>query len=526
MTEMPKKRPKGRSIEPTIQNGAGSPAIMVKGMGRIGTALCVLILLSPLGLSELSNTDDSPQLIIDQNQGLVVESNLNISGTYIDEGLPVSLTWKIFDGVDLIVDGNLWESLTESGESHGSSRNSWDFSLDLNFSAYVPCSCILEIEAEDTNSQYDSAQLILFTHEEGQNSLPPSILLQNPNNQFTGTIVLQAIAMDRGGFVQAQWGISNSSDVAISCMQSFFESPESIQWNNMSSTIPNTNQVLSLDTTNYDDGAYSILVRAVSDDGQYSPCACLPVGIDNSPPTALIDGPNNSDEFSGTIQFDGTGSSDQYWGREGLVFLWILEDEFGEKTIESGVDLRTFDVDASTSGNYTLTLTVADNAGFSDTVFHQFNITNRPPVAALRVGGQALGDGDSITLTDSKQWLVECGDSTDTENDQSGLVCTWYIDQEPVMTGWSRQLQRPEDLRGPHTLMLEVTDNDGASDTITVVFGVQDTPSDPSYVADEGMGLLLILGIIGASVLVLLAIFAAFRQYSGGPTTIPKWKQE
>ena len=71
---------------------------MVKGLGRLGSALCVLILLSPLGMSENPTADDAPQIIIDQNQGLFVESSLNISGTYIDEDLPVSLTWKIFNG--------------------------------------------------------------------------------------------------------------------------------------------------------------------------------------------------------------------------------------------------------------------------------------------------------------------------------------------------------------------------------------------------------------------------------------------
>ena len=121
---------------------------------------------------------------------------------------------------------------------------------------------------------------------------------------------------------------------------------------------------------------------------------------------------------------------------------------------------------------------------------------------------------------------MECGDSTDTDNDQSGLVCTWYIDEEPVMTGWSRQLQRPEDLSAPHTLMLEVTDNDGASDTISVVFGVQDTPSDPSYVGDEGAGLLGIFAIVGASMLALFLLFAVIRRYSGEATSIPKWKRE
>ena len=147
-------------------------------------------------------------------------------------------------------------------------------------------------------------------------------------------------------------------------------------------------------------------------------------------------------------------------------------------------------------------------------------------MAALRIGGQALEDGDVITLTDSPQWLLECGDSTDTDNDQSGLVCTWYIDEEPMMTGWSRQLQCPDDLSTPHTLMLEVTDDNGDSDTISVQFGVRDTPSDPTYVADEGMGFLSIIGIVVAITLALLAVLVAVRQYSGGSTSIPKWKRE
>ena len=499
---------------------------MVSAISRLGAAFCMLILLMPLGLSESSAADDSPQLIIDQYQGIHIESSLNITGTYIDEEPPVSLTWKIFDRFELIGEGDLLGSLTESGDSHGSSRNSWSYSLDFNFTDYAPCSCLLNIEAEDTNNQHDSARLILFSQGGGQDVLAPNIVLDNLPNQLTGMIELQATAMDGGGYVGAQWAISNSSDVAISCMQPLFEAPESIQWSNMSPAISNTNQVLTLDTTHYADGEYSVLVRAVSDEGLYSACACLPVGIDNSPPTALIDGPTSSDEFSGIIQFDGSGSSDQYWGQEGLVFLWILEDESGEKTIENGIDLRTFDVDASTSGNYTLTLTVADDAGFSDAVSHNFSIANQEPVAALRIGGQALEDGDRITLTDSQQWLVECGDSTDTNNDQSGLICTWYIDEEPMMTGWSRQLQCPDDLSTPHTLMLEVTDDNGDSDTITIEFGVQNTPSDPTFVADEGMGLLSIIGIVVIVILALLAVLATIRQYSGGPTSIPKWKRE
>jgi hypothetical protein len=519
-----KKRPLGRSIEPTIQNGVGRPAIMVKGIGRIGSALCVLILLSPHGISETGTWDDPPQLIFDQEQGLLIDSSLNISGTYIDEEAPTIFRWKIYDGTDVIanVNGDLLESLVLSGGVHESSRNSWEFSLDLNFSFRTHCACVLEIEIEDTSGQYVVAQLMFFQDAENF-SYPPRIVLENPPEIIRGTVVLQPIARDADGFVGSQWTITNNSDMEILCSFHYPPTlPSPLHW----SSVDN-NATVTIDSTNYEDGDYFLLVRAVRVNGDLSPSSCHRIGIDNNPPTASIDGPTHSDEFSGEIQFDGSGSSDQFLGQEGLIYLWVLEDEFGENLYyHSAKNFRTFSVDASQAGNYTLTLTVADDAGFSDTVSHQFNITNQEPVAALRIGGQALEDGDSITLTDSPQWLLECGDSTDTDNDQSGLVCTWYIDEEPMMTGWSRQLHCPDDLSTPHTLMLEVTDDNGDSDTITVQFGVRDTPSDPTYVADDGMGFLSIIGIVVAITLALLAVLVAIRQYSGGSTSIPKWKRE
>ena len=497
---------------------------MVKGIGRIGFALCVLILLSPHGISQSGTWDDSPQLIFDQDQGMSVDSSLNISGTYIDEELPNSFTWKIFDGSDVIASGNLQEGLVVSADAQESSRNSWGFSLDLNLSFYPHCACIIEIETEDTSGQYASAQLMFFSpHPESVSH--PRIILENPPEQLTGTAVLQAISRDSDGFVGLQWAISNHSDWAIPC-NSHYTSEEvgDIQWSNVTSTASDNNQTLTIDSTNYEDGNYFLLVRAVNVLFQ-SPSSCHSIGIDNHPPTASIDGPTHSTEFAGDIQFDGSGSSDQYWGREGLSFLWVLEDEFGSKTIESGTDMRTFDMDAAQTGNYSLTLTVADGAGFSDSVVHQFNITNQAPVAALRIGGQPLADGDSITLVESSFWNIECGDSSDTANDQSGLICTWYIDGDAEMTGWERQLQKPEDLSKPHTLMLEVTDDDGASDTITVTFGVQGTPSDPMY-TDDTVEWQMWIVFAAISIVAIIGGGFLYSRYSKNNSGIPKWKRE
>ena len=478
-------------------------------------------------MSENPIADDAPQIIIDQNQGLYVDSNLNISGTYIDEDLPLSLTWKIFNGLDLIDEGDLVDSLTETVDSHESNRDSWGYSLDLNFSSYAPCSCLLEIRAVDVNNQIYVGQLILFSQGEELSQLTPRIIFDNTPKQLTGTVVINAIAMDDGGITVAEWAVSNSSEIAMSCIQSWIESPESVQWYNMTSLTPDANPMWSFDTTAYDDGEYSLIVRAVSDDGLISPCACITVGIDNHAPTARIDGPTEVNETTGMIQFDGSGSSDQYWGREGLVFLWVLDGDPDGQIIESGGDYRTIEVDATQSGHYTLTLTVVDNAGFSNMISHQFNISNKAPVARLSVGGQHLEDGDNITLVDAPQWLIECGGSTDSENDKPGLLCTWYIDGEPLMTGWERQMQKPDDLSTSHNLMLEVTDDDGVTDTITVTFGVQGTPSDPMY-NDESreVGLWALMIIITGILVSFFLVIILIRLYGNHSSAIPKWKRE
>ena len=502
---------------------------MVKGRKWCILALCGLILLTPTGMGESSGNDDPPQLIIDQGQGLFVEGNQTITGSYVDEELPAVLSWRIYSGLEIIDEGDLQSSLSQNAHSVESSRTTWEFSFELNLSSYAPCSCLLEIHATDSSGQDEVAQLILFAQDEVMGQLPPRIIFDEESGQLTGTVTLSAASLDDEGVVGAQWALSDDSDISMSCIHTWIAAPESITWNNVSGVLtgPMSSHSWSLDTTNYEDGEYSLLVRAVGEDGLTSPCACQTVGIDNHAPTAMIDGPTEVVEASGVIQFDGSGSSDQYWGREGLVFLWVLDGGPNGQIIASGGDYRTFDVDASESGNYSLSLTVADNAGFSDSVIHQFNISNQDPVAVLRIGGQPLEDEGVVTLADEDHWLIECSDSTDTDNDKPSLTCTWYIDGEPIMTGWERQLQCPDDLSKSHTLMLEVTDNDGGSDTITVIFGVQGTPSDPMYIDEEiDSGFWMLMMMIAGILVSIYLVFILIRSYGGHSSTIPKWKRE
>ena len=116
---------------------------MVKGPKWCILGLCVLILLSPIGAAEAVVSDDPPQIIIDQGQGVIVDENLTITGTYVDEELPALLSWRMYSGLDIIDEGDLQSSLTQTTHSVESSRTTWEYSLELNLSPYSPCSCLL-----------------------------------------------------------------------------------------------------------------------------------------------------------------------------------------------------------------------------------------------------------------------------------------------------------------------------------------------------------------------------------------------
>ena len=500
-----------------------------QGMFRVKwwhLSLLCLALMSMNGHAESSMNDDPPQITFDTEQGIVVTSEVNITGTYIDESLPLNLVWKVYDGAEIVESGDLSANLQQLPLNQ-SSRELWSFHLNLNFSSIGPCSCVIAIEGTDVSQQTETAQLIVFSEGNGDENLSPRVIFDSSHstNKLSGVGQISAIARDDGHTPDLQWSLSNDSAIAQSCALSWIENPN-VNWTN--ATLSSLDQSFSFDTTTYGDGSYSLLIRAVTNQ-ETSVAVCRTIGIDNQFPTAAILGPSSLNESSNMIHFDGSSSDDGIWGRAELVFLWVLEGGNEGPQVVSGKDLSTYSIDGGTAGNFSLTLTVVDEVGFTDTITHTFSITNQPPVASLRVSGQPLADGDRITLIDSNQWPIECRDSQDTSNDQDGLVCTWSIDGVPVMTGWSRNLDKPDDLNRPHTLTLLVTDNDGANDSISVTFGVQGTPSDPAYATGDerdGSPNLPIIAIIATFAVIVTAAILINRRYSTLSGTIPKWKRE
>jgi len=476
--------------------------------------------------AESTINDDPPQITFDIEQGIVVTEEVNITGTFIDESPPLNLVWKVYNGVEIVEYGDLVSNLQPQSLNQ-SSRELWSFHLQLNFSSIGSCSCVIAIEGTDVSQQTETAQLIIFSESEHSENLPPIVIFDTSQsmNKFSGITEISVIARDDDHSPELQWSLTDDSAIAQSCALSWIENPV-VDWTNATS-MPSA-QTFSFDTSTYADGSYSLLIRAVASN-ENSVSVCRTIGIDNQFPTAAILGPTLLNESSNMIHFDGSSSDDGIWGRAELMFLWVFEGGTEGPQVVSGMDLSTYSIDGSTSGNFSLTLTVVDEVGFTDTITHTIQITNQPPVASLRVSGQPLADGDRITLIDSNQWPIECRDSQDTSNDQDGLICTWSIDGVPVMTGWSRNIDKPEDLSRPHTLTLMVTDDDGANDSITVTFGVQGTPSDPAYSAEdeENAGLMLqIIAVIASIALIFATVIIVNRRFSSHSASIPKWKRD
>lgn len=180
----------------------------------------------------------------------------------------------------------------------------------------------------------------------------------------------------------------------------------------------------------------------------------------NMPPLAFMDAPE-SVQAGVSIQFDASASYDP--DGQALSYAW----DFGDGNTGSGpTPSYTF----SAGGVYTVTLTLTDSSGGTDTAIASVTVEqgaqNQPPTA--NIGGPYSGSEDApITFDASGSW------------DPDGDALTYAWDFGDGSTGSGVNPSHTYAYGGTFTVSLTVSDGNGGEDSLSTTATIQEVNDQP-----------------------------------------------
>jgi PKD repeat protein len=196
---------------------------------------------------------------------------------------------------------------------------------------------------------------------------------------------------------------------------------------------------------------------------------------EKQPPVADSNGPYTGTEGV-SVTFDGSGSSDP----DGTIVSYAWD--FGDGTTGTGVNpAHTYAQD----GTYTVTLTVTDNDGLTDTA------TTAATIAPEEVQQPPVADPNG-PYTGTEGIPVNFDGSGSSDPDGTIVSYAWDFGDGTTGTGVNPAHTYAQD--GTYTVTLTVTDNDGLTDTATTTATIapEEVPppvADPNgpYTGTEGI---------------------------------------
>ena len=507
-----------------------------------------LVVIMPLLLIQSPNLDNptmssesnrQPSLSIGETNGITFNENFLIQGTVWDDAFPIDLRWDLMENGSIILSSNALNTMIENLSWSDSDTKSWEFNISVNTSSVNSCSCILIVEVVDIEYQVSREKILLFINTDNS-SLPTNIMHTSPESgvDWRGELVISGVSMSSEGIPAiVEWAAIQSNQASHFCNYGYMNENFPINvWNQYGATnIENGIFNIHIDTSEYEDGWWLFISRSNTFNGNnHSPISCTNIALHNKKPNAFLSGTNEINE-SEVAHFDASKSDDPVWGKDGLRYTFII------KTEQENLPSQVFDIGTerqwswmvNKSGVYDVMVMVTDTSGLSNSTNMTLIVHNIAPVASASIDGIAFSNGDTIRLPDEQFWTVDAGMSTDTDNDRSGLDFIWFIDGVPVSLG-EKQLLRRElltDESKPHLLTLSATDDDGVSDFVEVLVGIEGTKSDPEWREPESMTENLVIAIGGEVnmmlifMIMLITISLITLKITRGDrdSDIPKW---
>ena len=454
-------------------------------------------------LSDNYHSLKSTELDLIQIEGGNVQSfesstDLGFNVGYI-ESEDVEIRWKIKDGDITRYDGD---------SKFDSDINKWE-SIPIHHHVISPCRCVLIIDIIADGERVHREFGIINADDDSSSALSENwvIVPKNPISSINQQIVdITYIQDGASSDFEVRWGIQPSQPSESDCVDGIHLNPSVEQWTIVENQFNSTEFNIVQDLSSFDDGWWTILVQHGYGQNWSTWTGCADIRLDTISPAVVLSAPNTVPESSVPVVIDGSSSTDIFWGRDGLRYIWTITEENSSnlaKTSVGGPDGQ-FNLSAINSGIFVVNLTIVDQVGHTNSTSVTVEIVNQKPTAALRIDGVPTDDGEIIRLSNKDGWSIDGYFSTDTSNDVSSLTYVWYLDGVPILSGIERTLERPEDDTIQHTLMLVVTDDNGEVDSSSLMFGVIDTQSDPEV---QNSSIVFLTAILASVFFILIAVY-------------------
>jgi PKD repeat protein len=208
-----------------------------------------------------------------------------------------------------------------------------------------------------------------------------------------------------------------------------------------------------------DDGEYPVILRVVDDDGAVGSKVAIQV-VKNRPPIAALTESETILDKEETVTFDASLSYDL----DGTIVKYFWN--FGDGNTASGVSVSHL---YSETGAYTVTLTVTDDDGATDTIHATKIVRNKSPVAIFTESTETAHIDEIITFNATES------------HDPDGSIVTYSWDFGDGNTATGVTVSHAYADNGFYSVTLTVTDNDGATDSAHATKTVMNRPPVASF---------------------------------------------
>ncbi|MCW4016794.1 MAG: PKD domain-containing protein [Candidatus Bathyarchaeota archaeon] len=208
----------------------------------------------------------------------------------------------------------------------------------------------------------------------------------------------------------------------------------------------NTATGVSVSHAYADDGSYVVTLTVTDDDDATNTASATERAL-NQEPVASFTQSAETTYTDEEIHFDGTGSYDS----DGSIVSYAWD--FGDGNTATGATVEHTYED---NGVYTVTLTVTDDDGATDSAAATNTVLNKAPIAAFTENVTEIIQNEAIRFDASNSY------------DLDGTIVTysWDFGDGNIATGMAVDHTYIED--GNYTVTLTVTDNDGDSSSAVV----------------------------------------------------------